>query len=256
VVCLLVPVAAVAMIPLLLRCSVVTAHDVGKLANLFVVAWPLVMMTIAGLRSYLAVRDEKTRGTAWQLAVTPIARRVIAAAKVLPYVLPAMCGTLAALILYLVAGAVGSPTVYGMPSPFLILPFRVLGGPFVGLGVVGPDLFTIGGGFAGLIMCMTDLGWVWVAAHWGTTLGLRYDNMLPAMGHFSLRLLRSLCIFVGYMGLGLLAASPFILTDKDPSITFCIITPVFLLLWWHRWLCITVRRAVDEFETFDRLVID
>jgi hypothetical protein len=153
--CLLVPLGCtVAMIALRISGGA-TPGTLGTLigcAYLFVAGWPLAMIVCASVRSYLAVRDEKNMETAWQVALTPMPRRVVAAAKTLPYVLPSLCGILASAYMYLVFGSTASPTLGIMPTPLLVWPFRTVGPIMTTGGLHSPDLVTLVGGPAAAVM--------------------------------------------------------------------------------------------------------
>ncbi len=222
--------------------------------------WPAAMIGCAAIRSFVAAREERSGETACQLVLTPMPRRIVAAAKVLPYVSPQLLGILALLPVYALSGAGGMLSVNGVPTPFLVWPFRLFGALDSWRLLAGPSPSGIP---AGVLMCLTDLGWVWVAAHWGAALPLRYPSLSQAAVQFAGRALWACCMFAGYVvGAGLLIVLPWALLAACglPKTGAVMAVASFLLalpvIWWHVWMRRGVNETLDEYSTFDRLAME
>jgi len=175
-----------------------TGELAGWAIGIFACLWPTVCFLGAGLAAGAAVIDERERGTALQLVLTPVGKRPIAAAKVLPAVrifLPAAAAGLPACLL---AGS-SAPFLFDgvVPTPLVLWPLRLLA-PLAGfeaprLGAMGP--------LAGLAMSAGDVIAVWAAAHWGAAYGVRLGS-LPLV---AAALLWRLCLTAIYLAGVLLA---------------------------------------------------
>ncbi len=167
----------------------------GALALATAGCWPLVLILGAANSAGWAVLAERTEETAFQLALTPVRARAIAAAKVLPYAPAWLCGLAAALPAYFLAGpflAQGGP--FGLClAPW---PLRMLAVPFA-LEHWRTDLSMPGIG-AGLTMWLLDAMLVWAAAHWGATDAVRLGRPVAAAVHLLGRILFTGVMFVGF----------------------------------------------------------
>jgi len=223
----------------------------GKAGAAFLCVWPLAMLLGAALRSAGRVVAERTEGTAIQLVLTPLEKRSIAAAMVLPHAAPFLWGLAAALPLYVLVG--GSLNWGALPSPWVFWPFRFAVVPFT---EIKP---TASGAVTGLIMCATDVALVWAALHWGAAYAVRVAS-LTALGPYLLwrLLLTTLLSGLCYLALGLVAAGLWLAVrfvgDEAIRVTGALIVGFLALgLWWRFLLPRTVKFTLQEFAHFDRL---
>jgi len=252
----------------------VAPGDPGMIASAFAALWPLVLFAGAGMSAAGAVIAERTEDTAWQLALTPLPARVLAAAKVLPYARPFLWGALAALPLYALAGdrLVSEPGgVWGLlMAPWPTRMLLLAPGP-------EPEGLTPAGVGAGLLMGLLDAGMVWAAAHWGAGCAVRRGRLwfvpLRLAGH-ALVLALALPLFAGVAALWggscALATGMVLQLAKGASYPY---EPVFsgdlvmgvalaggLLFFLYVWrlypLTMAAEKAIGEFADFDRLVAD
>jgi hypothetical protein len=269
-VCLAAPLAVLGAVWMLSAADPTSAWvDIGQLRwdilAVFAVLWPLAMILGAAWRSASATLAEQSEETALQLVLTPVRKRTIAAAKVLPHVRPFLWGVLAAMPLYLLAGSTEPFWIEdNVPSVLVPLPWRILAS-LGSLGSLSMDCgsmdLSIPGTMAGLLMAATDLGLVWAAAHWGAGLAVKTIN-LPMVGlRILLRLLLVGLMLALYLPPVMLVA---LLTyppaqwlfshGEKTAIAMAVLT--FLGFWWVYPLRNAVRGCLMDFAAFDRLAMD
>jgi hypothetical protein len=224
----------------------------GLAAGIFIAAWPLVMLTGAALRRAARVVDERRSGTVLQLVLTPLEKRPIAAAMILPHAAPFLWGIAAALPVYLSVG--GSLNTWGLLPPLWVFwPFRIAAVPLVSLKLSATGLL------GGTVMFVTDIALVWAALHWGAAYAVRLAA-LPAVGvYLAGRLAITtfwLALFcAGVTIIGGFAGMIFRFLLHDAALAVVVMTFGFLALWlwWGYLLPRAVRLTLSEFAHFDRL---
>ncbi|HOX06001.1 MAG TPA: hypothetical protein PK280_06335 [Planctomycetota bacterium] len=230
----------------------------------FVALWPLAMVMGAAWRAAAATLAEGVEETAMQLVLTPLRKRTIAAAKVLPNVRPFLWGIFATLPLYLLAGGM-EPFLFSnaMPSPFVLWPFRapvgvmalLFGGPYEQTGL------SPAGAAAGALMALTDLGLVWAAAHWGAGLAVRVNSLVVVVLRLLLRLILLATALAAYLilalllGLAIFPAAQWMF-GRGELLSTLLGTASMLWLWWLFPLRNATRRCLADFTWFDRLAMD
>jgi hypothetical protein len=220
--------------------------------GLFISAWPLVMLLGGALRAASRVVAERTEGTALQLVLTPLEKRPIAAAMVLPHAGPFLWGILATLPLYVWAG--GGQTRFGfMPPPWIFWPFRFGAIPYLQLE------FTTVGVICGAVMCLTDLALVWAAVHWGAAYAVRLASLAPLAFYLVWRLVFTALVFAFFYGgfSVLVGGASLAFTTVDAPLLYLLVSLVCAFVawavWWKFLLPRTVRLTLEEFGHFDRL---
>jgi hypothetical protein len=263
-VCALMPAAGFLLLVLLANAGggrrAVPLRRLEDAAGVFVCAWPLVMFTGAAIASAATTIAERESGSVVQLVLSPISKRDIAASKVLPYVVPFLVGTVAALPIYLWIGT--SPDLLiddRYPGPQAAWPTRA----FILLNSGGDwRLATEARGFAaGLLMTLGDLAAVWAAAHWGAALAVRLGKLTLVAAYLVGRALGLIAFtsvawvaawvvgaFVGSVIYGLCGSQP-----TGLMVGVLLGTGVYLAGWWAFLYFWPVSGALERFESFDRL---
>lgn len=263
--CVLPPLAVLKLVPLAdFETNEALAKAILVLTAAFVCFWPLVMFTAAALASAAAVLAERAQDTAGQIVLTGVPKRALAAAKVLPHVLPFLLGSLAALPLYMTVGASGPFLADGaVPTPLIVWPLRMLAA--FGMPWYLRVELTTAGGAVGVVMALTDLGAVWMAAHWGAGLAVRLGS-LPRVGW---RLAKQLGVtavvygvyaaagFATFMTSGLAC----LVVSNDHAVVvvaagLTLACAVFLFLWWVYPLGDAAFTTLEDFAWFDWLAMD
>jgi hypothetical protein len=231
-----------------------------ELAGAFVCFGPAVCFLGAAAATAAATAAERQGGTAIQLVLSPMPKREIAAAKVVPYVWPYLAGILAALPLYALMGTSrGLFAVTPWPGPQCAWPMRT----FVMLG--GDWTFRLNpiGCLNALAMVLGDAAAIWAAAHWGAALTVRMGNLLltfawlvpRTLGLLAWGLVAWLCAWVcGALAGGALAGG---FDQMTLPVAFAAASsvglPVYLFGWWAFLAIWPVQGALRAFEQFDRL---
>lgn len=231
-------------------------------AHWFACFWPLVMFLGAALRAAGAVLAERSDETAVQIVLTSMPKRAIAAAKILPYASPFLCGALAALPLYILEvdslhlhGPVADAFSYG----FIIWPLRMFAAPAVDRSWP-PELGAHHLVSAGL-MCFADLGAIWAAVHWGAALAVRKRSLRHAGRPLILNVVRmclATCPVCTVWALTMIL---------DPAFgTGAVLAPTVLgllafalllsLSWWLLVLRHATRSVMESFAWFDYLAME
>jgi hypothetical protein len=247
----------------------------GTVVWTFVSFWPLVLVLGVAVRVAGSILDERDGDTADQLVLTPMPRTVLAAAKILPQLVPFLLGVLAALPLYIwAAGGRGILTEGGLPRHFTLWPTRMTWGmvspgdtgldipdywPAVSLQSVGPAGF----------MALTDAIAVWAFAHWAAAGAIQ----TPKLTRTIVGLFGKACAlyFAGYIvmalsGLtGLLLAAVDVLIPRQsygltatlrPALILALVVAVyvvFMIGWCHLLLRLPVRAVLERFAWFDHV---
>jgi len=268
VLCVLPPLLVLEFLVLANRASNQKLGAIGyTLAGMTVCFWPLVMFTGAALASAMAVLAERSQDTAAQIVLTAMPKRALAAAKVLPYVGPFLWGSLAAVPLYMAAGSSGVFLSAGFaPTPLVVWPLRSFAA-FAMPWSLCID-FSPEGYLAGALMGLTDLGAVWMAAHWGAGLAVRMGR-LPLVGwRLTRQLGRTLLVYAAYALSGyviFLVSFMAITMIGDVShqaegiaarVAFLPAAAGFLFLWWIYPLADASSSALEDFAWFDWLAMD
>jgi len=235
------------------------APGVYQFIGWFACLWPTVCILGAAWSAAASVTDERDNDTAIQLVLTPLPRRVIAAARVLPAAWPFLWGLVAALPIYLCAGGLHPLLVYHLPTPLLIWPFRLCApaGPFR----VDDDTAALGS-LVGTLMFATDVAMLWAAAHWGTAYAVRLGRLpltaLYLVGRLAIASLwllpcAILTAALASFGIGFLSG---IGAGVDVDAWVLAGVPglvLFAIVWYRVVLRAPVRMALEEFAYFDRL---
>jgi hypothetical protein len=248
-----------------------TGNPAGIGAVIFVCVFPLIMAAAAALGSAAAVLAETRGDTAAHVAMTGLDRRTLAAAKVLPSLLPPLAGMLVALPAYMWLGAsprlgafLGDAGDLVLPAMAGLQPLRLVWllpgmesqwDPSPGLAACG----------LGLTMWATDLGLVWAAGHRGAALALRHQRLdrVAAWLAISLGALGAAVLAVGVLLLPavLLAAAvvglvliTFATAEMLPGLALTIWAAVMLLGWAEVTLRAPVRDALEAFAWFDSVL--
>jgi hypothetical protein len=236
----------------------------GWAAGLFASLWPLVCFVGAAVGAGAGVIHERERLTAVPLVLTPMPKRVIAAAKVIPAALPYVCGAAAAMPLLALAGAVEPLSIRGgIPTPLVIWPLRVAA-PFC--GGFSPLRLTLPGVFVGVLMCVTDVITVWAAAHWGAAYGVRLGRLPLLAGAVAWRWVLTFLYF-GLCTVGAAAVTyvlsltvGVVLALFSYRLAVVVVAGIGLVLFviaWRRYvLDWPVRMVLSEFSHFDELAQD
>jgi hypothetical protein len=234
----------------------------------FVAFWPLALALLAGAGAADAVISERTEETAMQLVLTPLPRRILAAAKILPHLRAPLVGMLAALPFYLLIGATDGFYLQGVfPWLTALSPVRAWQAAWMDISRWNLEL-TPGGCAMGLFMWATDLGLVWAAAHAGAEEGVRRLGLIRAVLGLvgSAVALATLCwLAVGLITavLGTAALLVFLLVKVFsgplaeqlwevlwiPMMLLGI--PAFLAVWWRLVVQLPVLNALEAFAWFD-----
>jgi hypothetical protein len=239
-----------------------TRRQLAAVAGYFACYWPTVMFLAASLGAAGAVIAERVDGTAAQLVLTPISRRTLAGAKIVPHAVPCLLGIVACLPLYVWGGCnefffVGDRAI---PTPLVVWPLRML--------------TPLGGGWdpslwpraipLGALMCFADAAAVWTAAHWGSIYGLRLGGVTAAAVHAVARAGTTGLRMLGCYAPAALTYSVLMLTNVafgkagmlgavPPALAIVGAAAVLVILLRFLVVCPAVRAALDEFAYFDRL---
>jgi len=239
----------------------------STLAALLVNLLPLGIVVWAFLGSAASVLGEREKDTVWQLVLTPVPRRVIAAGKVVPAGFRAALCCLLCLPLYALAGGLCLPE---HPGSIALFPLPLRLATLAGFAYTGWG-FTITGLCLGPVMCASDMVLAWAAAHWGAAYAVRQGSL----GRVSLCLVGRLALVglevmvcLGITGGFILACIPLFewMAEQPTHLWGLLVTIIcgmvglgILALWgayalYKRWLLrAPVRAAVREFALFDRL---
>ncbi len=228
----------------------------------FVYLWPAALLMATVWRSASAVLAEQSGETALQLVLTPMRKRTIAAAKVLPHVEPFLWGVLAALPLYLFAGSTEFFLFEReLPSPLAVWPLRIVAG-LQDVWIHDSSMhLSMPGVASGLVMAVTDLGLVWAAAHWGAALAVRTTRLRAVAIRLVLRLVLVSVLLLVYLVPALFAAflvsllSLWIWSGGELALTVTA-AAIYLGLWWRHPLRNAVRGCLSDFAGFDRLAME
>ena len=250
----------VALPPLvLLLCAVGLGQEAGAFpsfagmaAGAFLVVWPLLMCLGAAFRSAGRVVAERSGNTALQLVLTPIDKRPIAAAMVVPHAWPFLLGAAAALPLCALAAA-GAEDWGLLAHPLCFWPFRLGAVPFVRLGLDAR------GAAMGLVAGAADVAWVWAAAHWGAAYAVRLASLPGTSLYLAWRFLWTSAAFAVWYGLamgvsiGLWMVEMFAGGILASALMAAAAAAVVAAFWWSFLLPRAGRLALEEFAHFDRL---
>jgi hypothetical protein len=232
------------------------------LTGLFVCLWPTACFLGAGLAAGAAVVDERERGTAIQLVLTPIGKRPIAASKVLPAAWTFLPAALAGLPVCVLAGSSAPFLADGWIPVALPWPLRFL--QLTG-GVEPPEpaLMAL---VSGALMCASDLALVWAAAHWGAAYGVRLGRLPLVAGALAWRacltgfyMLALLLTAVAACGLVGFTVGMFVgLFHPAAGVALVVAAGawVFLRYWRRYFLVWPVQAVLVEFTHFDELAQD
>jgi len=107
-------------------------------------------------------------------------------------------------------------------------------------------------------MCLTDLGAVWAAAHWGAALAVRLRKLRRVINLLAAKLFRVAVAagvsFIATVGLDL-AIGPS--TGRVPTLWTLLAFSLFLgLSWWFIVLRPATRAAMESFAWFDYLAME
>ncbi len=244
----------------------------STLAALWVNLLPLGVVIGAFLGSAGSVLNEREKDTVWQLVLTPMPRRVIAAGKVLPAAFRTALCCLLCLPLYVMGGSLAYPDSLAV-VPLAFLPLRLLGLFGFG-GVLGGGGFSATGALLGPVMCAGDMVLAWAAAHWGAACAVR----LGSFGRVGLAMIGRLALVGLQIAVCLVPPVVYLLACipvfgwmlEHPSELGVLVIAVIcgmvglgiLVLWgtfvlYRRWLLrAPVRAVIREFALFDRLADD
>jgi hypothetical protein len=237
----------------------------GWVAGLFVCLWPTVCFLGAGLTAGAAVIDERERGTAMQLVLTPLGKRPIAASKVLPALLLFLPAAAAALPAYLPAASARPFLEHEvLPTPMVLWPLRLLA-PVAGFEAPEAHFMAIP---TGLAMWAVDLAAVWAAAHWGAAYGVRLGSLPLVAAALLWRTVLTALYLVGVMlvialVVSVLFAALGCLFSVANLVGWLFLGALVLAGMWYLFRCCRryfvsapVRAVLYEFTHFDDLAMD
>jgi len=260
--CAAVPLLAALALPLL--ADRLPGRAAEELAGAFACFWPAVCFAGAAAASAASAAAERREGTAVQLVLSPIPKREIAAAKVLPYVWPYLAGALAALPLLALLGTSRGLLAEGEGiGPQAAWPMRM----FVMVDGDWRFRLTAGGILNALAMALGDAAAVWAAAHWGAALAVRLGSLgLAAVWLIPRVLALAAWAALAWAGAWLCAAVIGAIfgsaggdADAAPAalvVAWLVGLPLYALGWWAFLAIWPVQGALRAFEQFDRLADD
>jgi len=248
----------------------------------FPLVWPGLLFMGAGLIAATSVLEERDGGTALHLALTPVPRPAIAAAKVLPSLRPFLWGALAGLPLYVWWSAMlhpGRMVLDGSWRRLLIIPVWPLRFSELGrIGLVGTRPPLSGGCILGALMACMDLAIFWSAVNLGAVYAIRLRSLGLVILRLGVRLLWTYVVLAFLLWLaswigGLCAAGmalplPLLRGEVPPTPDevlaggtspgallggVAIGSAFFLRYWWQHLVHTPVTAALDAFADFDGL---